>query len=63
MSDLSLEYLKENKCSEEGCFRFRAKGYIFCEGHLHGFPKSMDDEDVERLNKCNKVKIEWANVF
>ena len=49
MSNNPIEWLKENKCSE--CFRYTARGYTLCEGHLYGFSRMMDEEDIERLKK------------
>jgi hypothetical protein len=53
MSSLSLQYLKEMKCSESECYRFCAKGYTLCEGHLYGFPRKFDDEDIKRLKEID----------
>jgi hypothetical protein len=41
----------ENKCSEDGCKNYRMRGYIFCEGHLHGFPRRIDDDWFEAYEK------------
>jgi hypothetical protein len=54
MSDLSLEYLKEHKCRHEGCYNFCARGLIYCEEHMYGFPKTMDEEDIKRLQDEKK---------
>ena len=50
MSSLSIEYLKEHKCQERDCYNFAEQGYVFCVYHLHGFPRKMDKEDIERYN-------------
>jgi hypothetical protein len=60
MSGLSLEYLKENKCRESGCYRFCAKGYTLCPGHLWGFSRMMDEEDLERIKKTERGEVENA---
>jgi hypothetical protein len=54
MSRNNIEWLKENKCAEPQCFNYTARGYIYCEGHLHGFPQRMDDEDIKRLKEAMK---------
>lgn len=54
MSDLPVEYLKQNKCSEQNCYRFCAKGYTLCPGHLWGFSKKMDEEDIKKLKEASK---------
>lgn len=51
MSNNSIEYLKERKCSQDGCFNIRVKGYIYCENHLYGFPQRMDEEDIRKLKE------------
>lgn len=54
-SSLSLEYLKEHKCQEIDCYNFSVRGYVFCEHHLYGFPRKMDDEDIKKLESSVKV--------
>lgn len=56
MSKLSLEYLKENTCSE--CRkRFRATGYILCVGCLNGFPRELDSEDINRIREWDALNV------
>jgi len=45
-----ISWLKENKCKEPNCYNLCLRGYIYCEGHLYGFPRKMDVEDILLLN-------------
>ena len=48
MSDLTIEYLRENTCQD--CRkRYCASGYVLCNGCLHGFPTSLDSLDIVRI--------------
>jgi len=59
MSDLSIKYLIQNKCSEPNCYNFAMKGYVVCERCLYGSPRRMDDEDIARLkNPKNELIAE-----
>jgi hypothetical protein len=49
MSNYSTDYLKEHKCSE--CYNFCVPGYTLCHGHLWGFPRKMDEEDIKKLKE------------
>jgi hypothetical protein len=49
---LTLGYLKECKCAQEGCFNYHREGYIYCIGHLYGFPQRMLEEDIKRLKEA-----------
>ena len=54
ISEADLEYYRARKCSEDGCYNFTEKGYILCEGHLHGFPERLPEEVIEILKKEEK---------
>ena len=63
-----LIYLKERKCQAEGCYNFRAPGYIYCVNHIHGFPCRMSPQEIQWLmedeaNEANKnktkVTVKW----
>ena len=45
-----VEWLKERKCQEEGCYNFSESGYIYCVLHLYGFPSKLNTEDILLLN-------------
>lgn len=47
-----LEFLKSYKCKEPGCYRFRAHGYVYCKGHIHGFSSLMIEDDIEILKEA-----------
>ena len=51
MSKLPIGHLISKKCGAEKCYCERAKGHTYCEGHLWGFPKEFDNEDIKRLKE------------
>lgn len=51
LKERRIKFLKEAKCSEEGCYNYRINGLIYCIRHLYGSPIRMTDEEIQWLKE------------
>ena len=56
ISKEKYDELIELKCNEEGCFNYCEQGYIYCQGHLRGFPQRMSEKDIKDIKEFTKSK-------
>jgi hypothetical protein len=52
------EEIEQYSCINPTCPNFSADGYIYCESHIHGFPRRMPDHLIKLKEKMRKQKLQ-----
>lgn len=50
-TEKQIKFYKENRCNCKGCPNLCAKGYVYCEHHLHDFPSRIPDKVLKILDE------------
>lgn len=56
LTEADIQYYRERKCVEKGCYYMQAHGTVLCVRHLHGSPQQIPDEVIQILMNEEKAQ-------